>query len=397
LRTRALRHTTIAPEEPEMERLVTLFARTLPTALLVTALAGGAIASMPMQAYAQAEPGAIQAKTYAPERLWELPIEDQRRVIALEYSEQSDGRAIPDDQMRFYLDQVRFSRWTFGQVRSDITQSLAGAGVSDPASPHTLRCESTDGRQRTCRPTWQGQSKLVRQLSGSPCVQGQTWSSTPGQIWVSGGCRAEFTEELDTSAGGIRCESQEGRSQTCAVPWRGTSRLIRQLSGTRCVAGQNWSSGNGQIRVSGGCRGLFLASGDGAIGSDEIRCESTRNDYKECGSNLYGTPVLVSQLSGTACVLDRNFGLRNGKLWVNVGCRGIFRVQDGSRDGYSVTCESANGRYHECPWDHTRGPPRVVRKLSDRPCMQGSSWGYNRRGNLWVNTGCRAVFAPNNR
>ena len=40
-------------------------------------------------------------------------IEDQRRVIGLEYSEQSDGRTIPDDQMRFYLDQVRFSRWTF--------------------------------------------------------------------------------------------------------------------------------------------------------------------------------------------------------------------------------------------------------------------------------------------
>ncbi|GAA4794060.1 DUF3011 domain-containing protein [Lysobacter hankyongensis] len=364
--------------------------------LLLFALGGG-IALMPALGMAQAAPGGVETKAYAPERLWELPVEDQRRVIGLEYGEQSDGRTIPDDQMRFYLDQVRFSRWTFSQIRTDIAQSLAGNGLSDPASPHTLRCESTDGRQKTCRPTWQGMSKLVRQLSNTACIQGQTWSSTPGQIWVSGGCRAEFTEEIDTTAGGIRCESQEGRSQTCPVPWRGTAKLIRQLSGTRCVAGQNWSSGNGQVRVSGGCRGLFVASGDGPIGSGEIRCESTDGKYKECGSNLYGTPELVSQLSGTNCTLDRNFGLRNGKLWVNLGCRGIFSVKDGSTEGYRVTCESYNGKYNECKWDHTRGPPRLLQKLSRRPCFQGSSWGYNRRGNLWVNTGCSAVFAPNNR
>ena len=73
----------------------------------------------------QASAPQIQAKAYAPERVWELPVQDQRRVIALEYSDQSGGRTIPDEQMRFYLDQVRLSNWTFQQIKNDIAQSLA--------------------------------------------------------------------------------------------------------------------------------------------------------------------------------------------------------------------------------------------------------------------------------
>lgn len=398
------------------------------------------------------------AKTYASERLWELSETDQRRVIDLEYRDQSGGRGIPDDQMRFYLDQIRFSRWTFSQVKSDIADSLAGQGISDPAGGNTVRCESTDGRMRSCPTTWPGATRLVRQLSSSPCYEGQNWGSHRGEVWVNGGCRAEFAavdglgngevrcessdnrqrscttpwrngsrlirqlsstpciegqnwwnntgqvmvsggcravfgENPNATAGEVRCESTDGRSRTCPAPWQTESRLVRQVSGTPCVAGRNWWSTPGQIRVSGGCRATFAAAQGPGIGQ-EIRCESTDGSYRQCGSGLYGTPVLVRQLSDTACTLDRNFGLRNGALWVNLGCRGVFRVQDGSQDRYSVTCSSNDGAYRACTWDHTRGPPRLIRTLSDRACKQGYSWGYNRRANLWVNYGCRGEFAP---
>lgn len=372
------------------------FRHALPALALLAALVVPVLASIS----AAQEPGAPgdvgapgMAKAYAPERLWELDEGAQRRAIAQEYSDQSDGRTIPDDQMRFYLGQVRFSRWTFSQVRADIAESLAGHGVSDGAPANTIRCESSDGRQRTCTTTWQGRSKLVRQLSNTACVEGETWSSSPGQVSVSGGCRGEFIEELDTSAGGIRCESTNGQAQTCPMPWSGRSKIIRQLSGTRCVANQNWWTTPGEVRVSGGCRALF-ASVDGEVAGSQIRCESLDGKYHECGSQLYGTPEVVRQLSDTHCTLDRNFGLRNGKLWVNLGCRAMFKVSDGSRDGYKVTCESTNGKLNECTWDHSRGAPRLVQKLSDRGCQQGYSWGYNRRAKLWVNYGCRAVFAP---
>jgi hypothetical protein len=34
---------------------------------------------------------------------------------------------------------------------------------------------------------------------------------------------------------------------------------------------------------------------------------------------------------------------------------------------------------------------RLVRQLSDRPCVEGRSWGWDSRG-IWVDRGCRAEF-----
>jgi hypothetical protein len=436
--------------------------RLLCTLVLAAAASAGALAALPAAAQ-DAAGNPVPTKAYAPERLWELSEADQRRVIDLEYRERSGGRSIPADQMRFYLDQVRFSRWTFSRVQQDIAESLQGQGISDPNNAGTMRCESTDGRQRTCRtpwsggsqlvrqlsstlcveqdnwsasqgeirvwggcrgefaprdntsageircesanngqracPTpWRGDSRLVRQLSGSPCIEGQTWWSNPGQVVVVNGCRATFAMNDQQASGEVRCESTDGRMRTCQTPWRLESRLVRQLSSTPCVAGRNWWSRRGEIQVSGGCRAVFAASHQGGgigIGQD-IRCESTDGGYRQCGSGLYGTPVLVQQLSGTPCTLERNYGLRNGSLWVSGGCRGIFRVEDtGYGDsGYTVTCSSENGRYRACPWDASRGAPRLIRTLSDTACRQGESWGWSRRDGLWVNYGCRGVFSP---
>ncbi len=57
-----------------------------------------------------------------------------------------------------------------------------------------------------------------------------------------------------------------------------------------------------------------------------------------------------------------------------------------------VRCESRNFRLNVC---NTRGrviQARVARRISNRPCIQGLSWGV-RGGNLWVSNGCRADFA----
>ena len=340
----------------------------------------------------------ITAKAYAPERVWELPVPDQRRVIGLEYSEQSSGRTIPEDQMRFYLDQVRLSKWTFQQIKNDIAQSLTNSGGGTPGgSGETMRCESSDGRPRTCPTPWQSESRLIRQLSDTRCVAGQTWSSSRGQVWVSGGCRGEFAALVSNTGGEIRCESTNGRSQSCPTPWPGASELLRQLSDTACVAGLNWSSSRGVVRVNGGCRGVFVPVVESLV--QEIRCESGDGRYKQCGSNLRGNAQLLRQLSDRRCVENSNWGLRNGTLWVDGGCRGIFRIDGhgydnggGNNNDNSVTCASATGTYTACAWDRSRGIPSLLQTLSDRPCTQGYSWGYTKRAGLWVNHGCRGRF-----
>ena len=72
--------------------------------------------------------------------------------------------------------------------------AAAALGISArPAQAQTtFNCESYGGRQQVCRADTRGGVRLVRQLSGSRCVEGQTWGYARGGVWVSNGCRAQF-------------------------------------------------------------------------------------------------------------------------------------------------------------------------------------------------------------
>ena len=78
------------------------------------------------------------------------------------------------------------------------------------------------------------------------------------------------------------------------------------------------------------------------------------------------------------------------------GSRDDYRYANGSYDsryaGYGgrVRCESRDGRTEFCGVD-TRGGVRLVRQMSDRRCVRGSTWGADGRG-IWVTNGCRAEF-----
>ena len=56
-----------------------------------------------------------------------------------------------------------------------------------------------------------------------------------------------------------------------------------------------------------------------------------------------------------------------------------------------VICESHKGRISYCEID-TQGEVVLVEQLSRTQCVEGQTWGVNRRG-LWVNQGCRGNFA----
>ena len=68
------------------------------------------------------------------------------------------------------------------------------------------------------------------------------------------------------------------------------------------------------------------------------------------------------------------------------------RAQSGTtyQNGRQLTCASDDGRRHYCPINTGRGV-RLVNQRSGTPCVQGSTWGYDRRG-VWVDRGCRADF-----
>ncbi len=60
----------------------------------------------------------------------------------------------------------------------------------------------------------------------------------------------------------------------------------------------------------------------------------------------------------------------------------------------TVTCESHDLHYHQCRAPNN-GRVRLVEQLSKATCIQGSSWGYDKRG-IWVDRGCRARFVVHN-
>ena len=61
-----------------------------------------------------------------------------------------------------------------------------------PARERVIRCSSNDGRRNTCVVDTSGGVRLLRQISGSPCVEGRTWGWDRRGVWVDQGCRADF-------------------------------------------------------------------------------------------------------------------------------------------------------------------------------------------------------------
>ncbi len=270
---------------------------------------------------------------------------------------------------------------------------LAGAAYGMPASAQwndyndgsVIRCESRDNRTERCA-VGGGDIRLVRQLSGNACVRGRNWGTDSRGIWVSGGCRAEFSvtgyndydddrygydDDDDRYGSGygngygnghaygngydnnseatFRCESSNGRTERCASS--GRAEFIRQLSNTPCVRGQSWGTDSRGVWVSNGCRGLFRTDGygngygnnnggyhgnSGYGGSDLIRCESNDNRSQSCSftGNRRGDIRLLRQLSGKPCVENQTWGRSRNGVWVTQGCRAEFVIGRGNGGSY---------------------------------------------------------------
>jgi len=65
-------------------------------------------------------------------------------------------------------------------------------------------------------------------------------------------------------------------------------------------------------------------------------------------------------------------------------------AQYGYEPAQRFRCESNDGRTNQCRVD-TRGGVVLVRQLSRGACIEGRTWGWDRRG-VWVAEGCRAEF-----
>jgi hypothetical protein len=82
------------------------------------------------------------------------------------------------------------------------------------------------------------------------------------------------------------------------------------------------------------------------------------------------------------------FAVATGLL--GVALLSVAPAAHAQRRADTTRCESNDGHYQRCPvrWRDAK----VVRQESKANCVRGQSWGVDRQG-LWVDRGCRAVFA----
>jgi hypothetical protein len=220
-----------------------------------------------------------------------------------------------------------------------------------------LRCESRDGRTERCS-TGGGDTQLVRQFSDNACIRNRTWGTDSRGIWVSSGCRAEF-------------------------------RVQRGYGDDDYGYGGNSGYNNG------------YGNGYGYASDGTFRCESRDNRTTRCGNG--GRAEFVRQLSNSSCIRGQTWGSDSRGVWVSGGCRALFRTGYGNygNSGYGgnnlVRCESRDNRSRSCNMSVGRnGDIRLLRQLSDKPCVEGRTWGQTRSG-VWVTQGCRAEFVVSRR
>lgn len=201
-----------------------------------------------------------------------------------------------------------------------------------------FRCESRDNRTQRCPTDIRGGVRLLRQLSNTPCVKGQTWDVDRSGVWVTRGCRAEFIAGYGGASSGqgsglVRCESQDMRTRHCPANTRGGVRLVRQLSSTRCIEGSTWGYDRDGIWVSQGCRAEFAAGRGGDGHRPEpgygqiIRCESRDGRQRRCNVYIEQHATLVRQLSSSPCIRGTSWGWDRDGIWVGSGCRAEFSVR----------------------------------------------------------------------
>ena len=83
--------------------------------------------------------------------------------------------------------------WVDNGCRADF--AFGGGGyrpTSTPPPPQIITCSSNNGKRNWCDVGGSRDIRFNRQISGSACIEGQTWGIDNRGLWVDRGCRAEF-------------------------------------------------------------------------------------------------------------------------------------------------------------------------------------------------------------
>ena len=206
-----------------------------------------------------------------------------------------------------------------------------------------VRCESAHSQRTYCRVNSSGNVgnvQLRRQLSQSACIRGRTWANDSRGIWVSNGCRAEF------SIGARRySRADNGYASSGNGYYRdGDYRDNGSRYGDRYES-QYGNDGYSSYQNDGYRDGNY---GDGSSYSNgssrTIRCSSTSDGRTYCRNESNGT-VQLSRTYGGRCAQGETWGTDGRGIWVSGDCSASFNVID--RSDYTNNYDENDSGYYQ--------------------------------------------------
>jgi Protein of unknown function (DUF3011) len=175
------------------------------------------------------------------------------------------------------------------------------------AAQTVVRCDS-HGTRKVCPANTQGGVSLRYQYSDEGCWQNNTWGFTAEGIWVSNGCKADFT------VGAVPPPKPQAEKDSSGDALAGL--LIGALAGVAIGAAVS-NSNRPAPPPDPGYDGY----------PRQVRCESNRMDYVRCNVGRVRYAELSRQYSGSPCIYGQTWGYRRDSLWVDRGCRADFWVR----------------------------------------------------------------------
>lgn len=136
----------------------------------------------------------------------------------------------------------------------------------------------------------------------------------------------------------------------------------------------------------------LLSFGGSAKADFHMTCESINMMYRFCSVDTFRGVSLERQYSNSPCVYGRSWGFFRSGIWVNQGCRGLFRIETGGHNGGNnepdrvkdivapgilrdlVDKDNRDGRYK--PYGRADALRMCVRKAQDYELNRGAKSIY---------------------
>jgi hypothetical protein len=153
---------------------------------------------------------------------------------------------------------------TFAFLSAFMATSSAQAQRGYGGGGQRITCSSDNGKRNWCDAGGSRDIRMARQISGSACIQNQTWGVDRRGLWVDRGCRAEFfvasAQQGPPGPGRgriVNCSSDNGKRNWCDAGGSRNIRIARQISGSACIENQTWGVDRRGLWVDRGCRADF--------------------------------------------------------------------------------------------------------------------------------------------